>query len=325
MSILEPPAKLAVRNVEDLVGVVPYLIGFHPSASLVVLVIGEGRVQVTARVDLDAVRHLSGVAALTDRLWQRFPTAQCWFLAYAERSDVAWEVLENCGHIAGDARLGRLVAVVGERWRCDHRRGSTGPLRCSAVAAEATVCGLQARASRHELAIHIAGPSDAETDALIARFEAAAYDIGRRDAPQRQELLTQLMPQARDVDDYVRLAVLMSDADAQLSVLAGLSSQNAAAAVTLWSSVVRHCLADYLVGPLGALGLASWLSGEGALQTICLERLEQLDPLAPVAALLDWLNSQVLPPSDWPRFRDALVASMAHSFELLDGAPSPPR
>ncbi len=317
MSILEPSAKLAVRNIDDLVGLVPYLIGFHPADSLVVLVISAGRVQVTARVDLSAARQPGGVAALLSRLCQRFPTAECWFVAYADRAKPAWDVLEVCGESVGTDRLGRLVAVVGDSWRCDHRRGPTSVVSTSAMVAEAAVLGLQARSCRQELAGQIAGPTDAETGALLAEFEAAVTEISELDECQRRALLAALSSGADTPGDFVRLAVLVAEPNAQLAVVADLSAEDAPAAVVLWSAVVQHCLVRYLVGPLGVLGLASWLTGDGALQTICLERLDQLEPLAPVAALLDWINTEVLPPADWPRFRKALVTSLAQGFELL--------
>ena len=52
MSPFETPPRLSVRTVDDLVGLVPYLIGFHPRDSLVVIMLCDGQVEVTARVDL---------------------------------------------------------------------------------------------------------------------------------------------------------------------------------------------------------------------------------------------------------------------------------
>ena len=71
-----------MHNIDDLIGLVPYLIGFHPEESLVVIVIEDGRVQVTARVDLAVVSGRGSPEALVSRLFDRYPAAVAWFIAY---------------------------------------------------------------------------------------------------------------------------------------------------------------------------------------------------------------------------------------------------
>jgi len=44
---------LRVRNPGDLIEAIPYLLGFHPRDSLVVVGLAGTRVSVTARIDLD--------------------------------------------------------------------------------------------------------------------------------------------------------------------------------------------------------------------------------------------------------------------------------
>lgn len=46
------PAVARIRDLHDLLGVIPHLLGFHPDESLVVLVVVDGQVQLTARADL---------------------------------------------------------------------------------------------------------------------------------------------------------------------------------------------------------------------------------------------------------------------------------
>ncbi|PZQ43557.1 MAG: hypothetical protein DI570_29080, partial [Phenylobacterium zucineum] len=96
MSVSEQPARLAVRSVDDLIGLVPYLIGFHPEDSLVVMLLEDGRVLVTARVDLAAVADLVALDALLARLFDRFPHAEGWFMAYTDDHELAWGVLAAC-------------------------------------------------------------------------------------------------------------------------------------------------------------------------------------------------------------------------------------
>lgn len=321
VSVSEPQARLAVRNVDDLVGLVPFLIGFHPADSLVILVLEEGRVAVTARVDLMAVAEPANLIDLVGRIFDRFPGAQGWFLAYTDQVELAWPVLESCAELIGSVRLGRLIQVAGDSWCADHVNGPAGQVRVGPAAAEAVLLGMPVRPSRAALAEQIAGPADSETDALLAEFEAAAAQIAQLGPAARRRLLRQLSGSASEVADYVRLAVLAVEPAAQLAVLERLDQRNAAVAVQLWTAVIQHSLVSYLVAPLGLLGVASWLTGDGALQTVCLERLDRIDPLDPLAALLDWINAAVLPPAQWEPYRTSLLGALADQARLM--APWP--
>jgi hypothetical protein len=44
--------RLKVRRPDDLLAVIPYLVGFHPDESVVAVFIKSGRVLLTARMDL---------------------------------------------------------------------------------------------------------------------------------------------------------------------------------------------------------------------------------------------------------------------------------
>lgn len=318
MSISEPQARLAVHNIDDLVGLVPYLIGFHPEESLVVIVIEEGRVEVTARVDLSAVSGRGSPGALVSRLFDRYPAAGAWFIAYTGDDDLAWDVLGSCAALGGLVRVQRLLQVGPEAWRSDEPDGPTGPIsrRVAPVAAEAAVLGLAVRPSRRALAAGIAGPPDDEVDDLVARFDAAEIALDRLGARGRRRILRRLLvasgPPERD--DSVRLALLVQHEEAQVRVLRLLSVENAEAQLALWTRIVRHTLPAHRPAVLGLLGMAAWQNGDGALAMVCLEQLDRIDPLEPIAALLDWLNEEVVPPHAWPHVREPLLAALTDQF-----------
>jgi hypothetical protein len=324
VSLSEPVARLAVRNLEDLIGLVPFLIGFHPSESLVILVIEDGRVMVTARVDLADVGDPDGLGDLMGRLFARFGSAQAWCLAYSAHEETSWEVLGWCAALCGVMRLGRLVHVDGGRWRADTPDGPGGVVAAGPAAAEAAVLGFPVRASRHELTAQILGPDDDQTDALLAEFEAAVTTLAELSAADRLGQLRQLSRTAASRTDYVRLAVLAASREGQVSVLSELDQCSAAAAVDTWTAVIQHTLVSYLVGPLALLGVAAWLTGDGAMQTVCLERLDRIDRFDPLAAMLDWINATVLPPDQWLGYRDALVGALAAQDALLAVTGDPP-
>lgn len=325
MSIPQQQPRLSVRNLDDLVGVVPYLIGFHPEESLVVMILNGGRVELTARVDLAPIADPSALADFWSRLDLRFPLAEPWFLTFSRDRDLSWAVLDRCALLVGEHRLGRVVAVLGDHWEADLPGGPSGVVRASPSAAEAALLGLPARSSRAELAALVAGPQESRLDGLSQAFAAQAEFLDRRGLRARRALLDRLLRSQTPLTepDAVLAALIVSEPSRQVAVLRRLTKQNAEQQVELWVSVLAHAIGPYRSGPLGLLGVSAWLTGNGALMTICLEQLDAVDPLGPLAALLDWLNVAVLPPELWPTHRNALVRAVSDHLDVVSRPPMP--
>jgi len=328
VSISEPQARLAVHSIDDLIGLVPYLIGFHPEESLVVIVIEDGRVEVTARVDLSAVSGAGSPDALVGRLFDRYPAAGAWFIAYTGDDHLAWDVLGACASLGGRVRVQRLLQVGPDAWRSDEPDGPTGAIgrQVPSVAAEAAVLGLPVRPSRTALAAGISGPPQDEVADLAARFRAAGIALDRAGARGRRRILRRLLGASGppEGDDCVLLALLVQHEQAQLRVLRHLSVDNAESQLALWTRIVRHTLPAHRPAVLGLLGMSAWQNGDGALAMVCLEQLDRLDPLEPIAALLDWLNDEVVPPHAWPQVREPLLAALADQFTVAGPRASRP-
>lgn len=322
VSVSEQPARLAVRSVDDLVGLVPYLMGFHPRESLVAMVLEEGRLHVTARVDLAIAGHPDELEGLLGRLFARFPAAEVWFLAYTEDEERGWAALDACAQLVGLVRLGRLIQVGGKGWRADCPEGPWGEISgaVSATAAEASVLGLAPLTSRERLADAVAGPPDGEVGDLLAAFEATDAELAALGARGRNRLLRNLLrtPAVCRVKDCVRLALLVHRPECQLAVLRSLGNATAEQQLGLWRQVVRHSLVSHRPTVLGLLGMAAWQTGDGALQVVCLEELDRIDPAVPLAAVLEWLNRNVVPPGDWDELRGMLLGSLAEWLRPAD-------
>jgi hypothetical protein len=328
VSVSEQPVRLAVHSVEDLIGLVPYLLGFHPEESLVVLMIEGGRVQLTARVDLVVAADEGNLDDLLARLFGRFPAAEGWFLAFTDDEDLAWAVLSGCTDVAGRRSVGQVLQVGRRSWRADQRDGPVGEItgEVSVAATQATVLGMPARSSRTDLAAGLVGPPDAELDVLLAEFEARAAELEHLGRSGRRRLLRRLLrtPVRCPVADCVRLALLAVRPDGQVAVLRSLARANADQQVGLWTQVLRHSLPGYRPTVLGLLGMAAWQTGDGALQVVCLEELVRLDPSVPLAAVLDALNSEVVPPWHWDVIRASLLEELALALTTA-GPPASPR
>jgi len=314
-----------VRSVEDLVGLVPYLIGFHPEESLVVVVLREGRVVVTARVDLAAVAGEAALDSLLGRLFGRFPDAEGWFLAYTDDDRLAWDVLASCVELVGLVRLGRLLQVGTSTWRADCPDGPGGTITGAVgpAAAEAAVLGLPARSSRRDLAAGLAGPPGTDVEALSGEAAERSAELEALGVRGRRRLLRRLLAaeEPPSVSDGVRLALLAVRPECQLDALRDLGQETADRQLRAWSGAVRRSLGAQRPSVLGLLGMAAWQTGDGALQVVCLEQIDLVDPAVPLAAVLDWLNAEVVPPSAWPELRGAVLGALTDLFRAA-GPPA---
>lgn len=311
--ITEP--LLRITGIAEALGVIPHLLGFHPTESLVVLVMLEGKVQVTARIDLAPMDDPAACGDLLDRLWARYPGAGAWFVAYTSEESLAWRVLSTCAAATHSTRDYRLVHVDGARWWADSPQTAPGrhDPTCTRLAAEATVLGLPARESREALAATLDGPADDEVEALVEvaaqQEQALAGWSRRRRRSEVRRLLGRFADGALLSDECcARLALLVQDPVVRDEALLSITRADAERHVSGWTQVVRRSLLPLQAFPLGLLGVAAWVAGNGALQMICLERAIRLAPNCGLVRVLSDVNDLVLPPETWDELRPELVA-----------------
>ncbi len=316
-----PRTIVKAHSVDDLLGLVPYLLGFHPVDSLVIVQTKANRVVVTARLDLDDAAKAETVESLLERLQARFPSSQSWFAVYGGSATRAWRVLRRCVRAAPQA-MG-AVHVDGRSWRATPG-GPPHPyvFDSSTATVQAEQAGMVAKASRDALAATVAGPSKGELPALNDLFDREATSLAHASDRSLAVLMRHALQARYDSKSITtvgcaRLALLAQHPSARDVVFYKLTADEGPLFVDLWKAVVRHCPPPYQAHPLGLLGLAAWVSGDGALSTICLERAAAIDPETPLVSLLRTTNDMVLPPSAWPGIHRELTGHMR------DGA-SPP-
>jgi hypothetical protein len=329
----EPPPKLRVRRPADFLAVVPYLLGFHPSESLVVVLSRQGRVVLTARLDLpppdlvDLVRD------------------QVLGLAEQHRIDEAVLAVYGEDAVAGRAVLERLLAGVSERvavreallvsrgrwWSltcptgCCPAEGTPFDPTAHRLAAEAVYAGLSAENSRAALEVQVRGPRAPDVPRLEeavrqARAEVASLDraaaAARMAATVRAVLAGTV---ALDEPTCALLAVLALDLTVRDVAWALMSRDTIHEHLRLWSSVVARSPDEVAAAPLGLLGVAGWISGNGALLNCCIERLERTDPGYTMRRVLSDISDRALPPSLWDEMVEDLrteVGSVAGDLRL---------
>jgi len=316
MNLPDERPRLRLRTIEDALGLIPHLLGFHPEESLVVLVVDGGLVAVTARVDLAESSLPDGVEAVLSRIWRRFPAADAWFVAYTADADLGWAVLERCDAFLDTAAFRRLTLVDGGRWRTDHPDGPCGrhDPTASLMAAEATVHGLVARPSRADLARLLDGPPEDEVDGLLALAgrvdaELAGLRQGRWAGVMGEALRGFRLRQQLTDADAARLALLAAHPDARDVALLAMARPEASQHLDLWRRVVNRTPPAHQGYALALLGMAAWITGEGALASMCLERAELLVPESYLVGILGHVTDAVVPPSVWDELRPGLLAS----------------
>lgn len=229
--LLADPPTLQVRGPADLVRVVPYLLGFHPVRSLVLVGLAGTRVVVTARVDLDDVADPGQPGLLRDSVAAMSRGGARAFVGLVVDDDAApktpaqaggrlrdrlpwWGVahelavvVEACG-----AELEDVVLVCRSRmWSyvCD------GPTCCppegrllsddSRVAATATFAGLVALPDRQSVAALLEPLAAAERERLIPLLDRAEHDavtriLAGQDGRDNRSVVRALFAACRAVD-----------------------------------------------------------------------------------------------------------------------------
>lgn len=311
--------RLRVETPSDIVELVPYLLGFAPQESVVILVIQAGVVQVTARADIAELEPAGAAEDVVDRIWHRFPDADAYLLAYTANPQAGWALLDRCADQPAAGHLpARRCSSTTTRGTCPTastapptapepsppKRPTTGLRRLDrradleaafASPPDTTELTAQVTAARHTL------PSPGDTAALLARTSellrrtlrerASPAGSGRADHPPERGRggpagCPRSEPKARDL------------------ALLSITSDNAARHLQLWRSVVNRVPAHSAAGPLFLAGIAAWVTGDGASASIALDRAQaagtDLGHGRPVDLLAEVID-RVVPPPTWER------------------------
>lgn len=308
-------APLRIRDGDDVVAVVPYLLGFQPHESIVALVFRDRRLITTVRFPL-AIGDVP--AELHRRIWaisQQFPGA-CWVLvAYSDDRSAAVDTVEAMTlAIGAEAVFDSLYVNDGRYWSlgcpdrfCCPAEGRLIDTSGSPVAMRAVVAGLQVLGSREEIDKSIRPPRGWLARAAMGRLDTALAEIrtiGLDEIAQQFEDLVE-----RGLEDPAglsekELAMMAASAcypSARDRALLKLTRAEARRHVELWRVVARATPRGSQAPVLGLLGMAAWVSGDGALQMVCLERGEKIAPEHALIGLLADINRLAAPPMVWER------------------------
>jgi hypothetical protein len=319
------PSPLTLRSTADILSMVPYLLGFHPSDSVVLLGLRGGRVVFQVRGDLPGAAEAADHYAV---VVNRQQVSDVIVIGYGPAAAV------TPGVLAVDRQLAALhlnvldvLRVTGNRfWSyvcdsldCCPAEGTAFDPVNGPIAAAAVVAG------------HVALPTRAAVARRLAPLGGLTrVDMTRATARADQRLI-ELIEAADDPSEVLRAAgvaavdaavrrhrgggELDNDEVAWLTVvLVYLPVRDHAweavggdleVHVSLWTEVLRRAEPELGVAPAALLGFAAWRAGDGVIASMALERALAADPDYALARLLAEVIAGGLPPQAWDALRRA--------------------
>lgn len=301
---------LTARTPEDLLAMVPLVLGFGPHSSLVMLTFGAPDA-FHARVDLPATQRDVGtvVRLLLDPV-RRHRVPGVVFVVFGPDTPLVGALAHRLvtTFTARGVRVIEVLrayedhwfALVGRRW------GEGVPYDVSAhpFVAEAVLQGVVTHDSREALAATVR-PDPVQVglvgERLARRRPAVAPEARAAEAAWVVETVDAAVEQGRVLraGQVARLLRALGDVELRDAAWLLMSRSNARGHVELWTRVVRSAPDGLVAAPAALLGFAAWLSGHGALAWCALDRCAADDAAYPMAAGIAELLSQAVPPRAW--------------------------
>ena len=322
--------RLRAATPDAVLAVVPHLLGFYPSLSLVVLGLGEqGRVMVTFRYDLPEPSDgelASDIAHHAEYVLTREHLAAAMLIGYGPENLVLPVLAQTAAQIGNHgihlqealrAEAGRYWSLLCDDASCCPPGGRSYDPGSHPAAAAMTDAGLAAHPDREALARTIrrpAGTADAIARATEqARLRLATLaDVGeaagdsdprlrvtRVGRSQVQQAIREYRAGGRidSVPHLAWLAVLLSDIRVRDDAWARMTPEHRDEHCRLWTDVLRAAATDFAPAPASLLAFTAWQAGNGALAAIAVDRALTADPGYSMAHLLAGAIEAALPPA----------------------------
>lgn len=311
MPATKPAPTLRLTSPGDVLAAVPYLVGFHPERSLVVIGCAGRLLRVTTRWDLPAP---PGTFDGLMPMLARERTTTVILAGYGPGSAVtpAIDAVTRLARARGlrvnlalRAHEGRYWSYGCERADCCPPEGTAYDVTSSLVAAEAVALGMVALPDRETLRKSIANvPSPAMTTATRRAEDAVRVGLTPpEDAPRRlvaegianvRGALAQTREGRALTDDHAaRLAADLLIIRVRDEAWTAMDADDAH--LTLWSDLTRRALPGYVAPAASLLAAAAWRGGNFPLAAFALARARADDPAYSMANLLAMAIHEMLP------------------------------
>lgn len=170
------PEIISLRTCDDIVAMVPSLVGFQPSESIVILALDGGRLAVTAHLDL---AEAASLASLLRQFDMRFPGCSTVVLFYTEQYKTLGYRLANLATELPGVK--QTLVVEGTHWSTADSLEQGGVDQTAAPVCQAVVAGLSPMASREALLEMIRPVENPKPVGLDLRSELVAIEAADLD------------------------------------------------------------------------------------------------------------------------------------------------
>ena len=326
-TVKERPSMTTLTSPKDLLAAVPFLIGYHPENSIVVLALNEETIGMAMRIDYPEEVDPDQIDTLALHL-VREEADSALLVAYVPDSVFDSEYLLSPIRDAIAMRgimLRESLEVRGDRWRstiCDDEgccppEGNPMPsLEESHVAAEQIAQGNPMPfESVDDLRASIARTGrDEELDAELDHVKGIDYEgddvlqLQREGALAVNDLVTEFAEKGISNNRKLIALVLVRLHDLQVRDYAmGIyDTENSETLWSMWRWLMRIAPAGYVAPVATLFAVTSYERGEGVLAQRALERTFDDDPKYPLGRLLRRSFAAGWPPSSFASMRAEL-------------------
>ncbi|WP_344864610.1 DUF4192 domain-containing protein [Planomonospora alba] len=338
------PPDLLLGSTEDVLGAIPYLLGFHPAESLVVIGLRgrppRGDVHLTVRWDLPLTgTELDRILPLLrrERIGQVIAVGYGPGPLVTPAADELRARLRGSGIALVDllrAEDGRYWSYLCARSGCCPPSGTPYDREAGAVAARAVAYGLVALPDRRTLErslTPVGGPARAAmrratariAEELRARLAAsgdldglAAELVADGTARVREAIGTYAAGGRLDDEQAARLGFDLAVIRTRDEAWTLITDDDHHAHRRLWQDLTRRLERRFVPPAASLLGMAAWHGGDCALAGVALGRAHEIDPGYSMANLLLHALRHLLPPH---AFKDRMPTS--EELDLQMGTP----
>lgn len=318
---------MTITQPEQLIHAVPYLLGFHPHESVVLIWIHRGSIVLTQRYDVDAPAPIAVLQSAADRV-EATDVFICAFRNGQPNASFIADMQELADNFA---RVLDAIVVVGDRWTsvlcaqscCPPGGRLIDPDIADEIAVQFIAHGMSVLDSRSDLITEITPdehgtaelrrklgafvPPDMSSAALAQAIAQCWRDIAGR------------VPQTASIDDSMLHIYGLRDVTVReelVSFLARLSAADLLPIGSLLAGVLRVAPSDDDVVHIATLlAMVRWLSGDGARAWVSLDRALSHDADHPLANLMAHALSVGIPPGEWRSVLDQVTVDSAVSME----------
>ncbi len=306
----------------DLIALVPYVLGFHPADSVVLMTFGAAE-PFHARVDLPtSPEDQAQVTTLLHDVVLNHAVSTVAVLVYSDDVEAAGDqarLLVETLTLEGVAVVD-AIRVEDDAYFDALDPGDSGTpydVGTHPMALSRIVDGQVALDSREQLADTLVGgdPDDAEAVCHAAsRFADSSLRMIEKglhpqvflhdEARWLRRVLGEALERRLEAHEAGRVLVLLQRIDLRDVAWAQITPAQARGHVDLWRDLVRRAPRDLLAPTAALLAFACWLAGDGALAWCAIDRCREVDPDYSMAAELARLLENAVPPSTWPGIGD---------------------